>query len=70
MIDEQTEPLFDVDDRAMIASVAMDDPTPRVVIVSNGQARCVEMPDHGQLIVKTCDGKVSMFEATEKHKMP
>lgn len=62
------ESKINLDYQRMIASVSMNDDDVKVVIVSNNDARYIELPDYGELNVKMHDGKITIFEVTEKHQ--
>jgi hypothetical protein len=36
--------------------------TPRVILISGGRAREIDVPHHGEIIVKTCQGRIAKFE--------
>lgn len=39
--------------------------TPRIILVSAGRVKEIDMPHHGEIIVKTCQGKIAKFETKE-----
>jgi hypothetical protein len=39
--------------------------TPRIILVSAGRVKEIDMPHHGEIIVKTCQGRIAKFETKE-----
>jgi len=55
-----------VDHRRDQVTVPLGDLEPKAVLISKGQAQCVELPDYGELVVKVHDGEIKQIYKTEK----
>lgn len=39
--------------------------TSRIILISAGRVKEIDMPHHGEVVVKTCQGRISKFETKE-----
>ncbi len=59
---------INIDHQRMEATVSLEGTESKVMIISEGQARFVELPEYGETIIKTQGDKVQLFEVKERHK--